>query len=596
MQYLNEAELHSGWARGRIKDPTAGADKVRRILSAFVDQGVRVNLGFYTGLLAELEAETLGADSALARIDEAFSLSEQVEHRCSLPFLHRLRGELLLKRDPTNPAPAEEAFQIALAIAKQQRARSPDLLASLSLAKLYQSTSCPADAHAVLAPALEGFAPTPEMPEIAEAQALLAELEGTDEVKADKEQRERRLRLQTGYGYATMWSKGFAADETKVAFERAAELAAHAGDFSERFAAAHGQWLNALLRGKMSEARSLASSLLREAEDAGRKMEVLVARRGLAAVLFFCGEFREARNECERLLNEPSEPEHDRQIRERFGDDISAISMSWLAVTDWQLGEIDRARELIETSKQRAIELGHVASMATPLFVNSCLEFLRGDAAAALRAAEAMEVLGRDQGMVLFGTEGELLSAAARGQLTDPVAGAIALRQALAAYFDQGAKLNARFFGGLLAQLELKASGAQSALTIIDEAFAQQDPGGTLGSRIHASSPRRHPAEVDPSNLRPGRGCLQDRHRDREGTGRTKLPPPGCALARQALPIDRPPRRRPRRPRAGARRFCADARNAGDRRGAGAVGGYRGRRACEARINTAMGWLSCYSE
>ena len=34
----------------------------------------------------------------------------QVEHRCSLPFLHRLRGEILLKRDPADPAPAEEAF------------------------------------------------------------------------------------------------------------------------------------------------------------------------------------------------------------------------------------------------------------------------------------------------------------------------------------------------------------------------------------------------------------------------------------------------------------------------------------------------------
>ena len=42
-----------------------------------------------------------------------------------------------------------------------------------ALAKLYQSTGRPAEAHAVLAPALEGFAPTPEMPEIAEAQALL---------------------------------------------------------------------------------------------------------------------------------------------------------------------------------------------------------------------------------------------------------------------------------------------------------------------------------------------------------------------------------------------------------------------------------------
>ena len=237
------------------------------------------------------------------------------------------------------------------------------------------------------------------MPEIAEAQALLAALAETEEVKAAEAQRVRRLRLQTAYGYATMWSKGFAADETKAAFERAAELAANAGDFSERFAAAHGQWLNALLRGEMSEARSLALSLLREAEDAGRKMEVLVARRGLAAVLFFCGEFREAHNECERLLNEPSEPERDRQIRERFGDDISAVSMSWLAVTDWQLGDVDRARKLIESSKLRAIELEHVASMATPLFLNSCLEFLRGDAAAALRAAEAMEALARDRGM-----------------------------------------------------------------------------------------------------------------------------------------------------------------------------------------------------
>ena len=85
-----------------------------------------------------------------------------------------LRGELLLERDPANPAPAEEAFRTALAVAGRQGARSFGLRTALSLAKLYQSTGRPADAHAVLAPALEGFAPTPEMPEIAEAQALLA--------------------------------------------------------------------------------------------------------------------------------------------------------------------------------------------------------------------------------------------------------------------------------------------------------------------------------------------------------------------------------------------------------------------------------------
>ena len=81
---------------------------------------------------------------------------------------------ILLKRDPANPAPAEEAFLTAIAVAKQQATRSFELRAALSLAKLYCATGRDADAHAALAPALEGFSPTPEMPEIAEAQALLA--------------------------------------------------------------------------------------------------------------------------------------------------------------------------------------------------------------------------------------------------------------------------------------------------------------------------------------------------------------------------------------------------------------------------------------
>ena len=91
-------------------------------------------------------------------------------------FLHRIRGEILLKRDPANKAPAEEVFLTAMAIAREQKARSFELRAALSLARLYQSSNRAADAHAALAPALEGFLPTPEFPEIAEAQMLLAAL------------------------------------------------------------------------------------------------------------------------------------------------------------------------------------------------------------------------------------------------------------------------------------------------------------------------------------------------------------------------------------------------------------------------------------
>jgi predicted ATPase len=187
--YRTMAELMVGWARGRLHDAAAGAEDLRRALADRIEQGALNDVWFFKGLLAELEAETLGAEPALARIDEAMALARQVETRCNLPFLHLLRGKLLLEHDPSNPAPAEEAFRTALAIAQEQGARSWGLRAALSLAKLYQSTDRPADAHAVLAPALEGFSPTLEMPEIAEAQALLERLaRGGERALASKDQ------------------------------------------------------------------------------------------------------------------------------------------------------------------------------------------------------------------------------------------------------------------------------------------------------------------------------------------------------------------------------------------------------------------------
>ena len=87
-----------------------------------------------------------------------------------------MRGQVLLDRDTANPGPAEDAFLTAIAVARQQGARSFELRAALALAKLYRSTGRDAEAHAVLAPALEGFAATPEFAEVGEAQALLAEI------------------------------------------------------------------------------------------------------------------------------------------------------------------------------------------------------------------------------------------------------------------------------------------------------------------------------------------------------------------------------------------------------------------------------------
>jgi predicted ATPase len=163
-------------ARGRLFDPEAGAKELREALGRWLERGNKFAAPFFYGMLADLEAMTGRIDNALASMEAGLALAKETGDRWADALLHRLRGDILLKRDPAKPALAEEALKTAIVIAKQQGARSFELLAALALARIRQSTGRPADAHAALAPALEGFSPTPEMPEIAEAQALLGEL------------------------------------------------------------------------------------------------------------------------------------------------------------------------------------------------------------------------------------------------------------------------------------------------------------------------------------------------------------------------------------------------------------------------------------
>jgi tetratricopeptide (TPR) repeat protein len=260
-----------------------------------------------------------------------------------------------------------------------------------------------------------------------------------------------------------MYSKGFAAEETKAAFARAAELAAKSDDFSQRFAAAHGQWTVALVRGELKSAREMASAFLQEAENEGRLVEAGVVRRGLALICYLAGDFAQARVHCERALA-ACEPERDREARERFSEDTGCVAISVLAITSWQLGEVERARELIEMANRRAAELGHVPSMAHPLQWKFNLELLRGNAVGALETAEDLAALGRDHGMAHWLADAELYALWARCRLHDATASA-----ALAA--SQGARSRGWFSKALLAELELQTHGVDCALARIDEAL-----------------------------------------------------------------------------------------------------------------------------
>jgi predicted ATPase len=142
----------------------------------FAEQNFVILDGLFKAVLAEAEAQGGEIEAALSTIDSALAVSNRTGQRSDDAETHRVRGEILLRQNPAAPAPAEAAFLAAIAVAQQQQARSFELRAALSLAKLYQSTGRPIDAYDILGPALAGFSPTPEFPQIAEAKALLESL------------------------------------------------------------------------------------------------------------------------------------------------------------------------------------------------------------------------------------------------------------------------------------------------------------------------------------------------------------------------------------------------------------------------------------
>ena len=92
--------------------------------------------------------------------------------------LYRLRGELLLQHAVAQPGEAEACFQQALAVARRQQAKSWELRAARSLARLWQSRGKQAEARELLAPIYGWFTEGFDTADLQEAKALLEELAG----------------------------------------------------------------------------------------------------------------------------------------------------------------------------------------------------------------------------------------------------------------------------------------------------------------------------------------------------------------------------------------------------------------------------------
>jgi predicted ATPase len=90
--------------------------------------------------------------------------------------IHRIAGEIALKSPEPNAAEAEAYFERALAVARQQQAKSWELRAAMSMARLWRSQGKTQQAREQLAPVYGWFTEGFDTLDLKEAKVLLEEL------------------------------------------------------------------------------------------------------------------------------------------------------------------------------------------------------------------------------------------------------------------------------------------------------------------------------------------------------------------------------------------------------------------------------------
>jgi predicted ATPase len=145
-------------------------------LSAYRSTGATLFVPFYQSYLATAYTELSSVADARRSIDEAMMAIETTKETWCEAEVHRIAGEIALKSPKPDPTKAQAYFNCALAIARQQQAKSWELRAAMSLARLWRDQGKRDEAHDLLAPVYGWFTEGFDTLDLKEAKALLAEL------------------------------------------------------------------------------------------------------------------------------------------------------------------------------------------------------------------------------------------------------------------------------------------------------------------------------------------------------------------------------------------------------------------------------------
>jgi predicted ATPase len=195
IMYQAFATIAQGWAWVEKGALEKGIEQIRRGIALHQSTGAQVARPHFLALLAEALRRSTQTEAGLQVVEEGLDLSNSRDEGRYLAELYRIKGELLLtqaegsdllrdsakledgvKGTPSAVPQAESCFQQSIKIAQQQKAKSWELRAVMSLARLYQTQGRQREARRLLAQIYNSFTEGLETLDLLEAKTLLDEL------------------------------------------------------------------------------------------------------------------------------------------------------------------------------------------------------------------------------------------------------------------------------------------------------------------------------------------------------------------------------------------------------------------------------------
>jgi adenylate cyclase len=175
--WLRVATLMRGWALAERGQGEAGIAELRAAMATIRAIGTVLELPWYLALLAGAYGIVGQTAEGLDAIAEALAQVASTKERFYEAEIYRVKGELLLKHGgPDGAAGAETCFRQALDTSRVQNAKSWELRAATTLARLWTDQGKRAQARDLLAPVYGWFTEGFDTPDLKDAKALLDEL------------------------------------------------------------------------------------------------------------------------------------------------------------------------------------------------------------------------------------------------------------------------------------------------------------------------------------------------------------------------------------------------------------------------------------